>query len=225
MLTVISDKIKIIIEMVYMEYLEQRQEVADFMQRLYTRGLTTCSGGNVSVRADDYMLITPSGKDKANLAAEDIIIYSLKEDTNLTPHLVPSMETDMHKAVYDARNDISAVMHAHPIYASCFTATEEKINFRLIGEAVLVLRNVEQVPYSLMGTEELAVGVKEKAALSEVLLLENHGVLTFGKSLFNAFDKTEVLENAAKMTLVSKLIGRQKELSENKIDEILKIFI
>lgn len=208
-----------------MEYLEQRQEVAVYMNRLYTRGLTTCSGGNVSVRVDDYLLITPSGKDKANLTAQDIILYSLAEDVNLTPHLAPSMETAMHKAVYEARDDVFAVMHSHPVYASSFTATAEEINIRLIGEAVLVLKNIEVVSYNLMGTKELAREVKQKTKNSDVLLLANHGVLTFGKTLFNAFDKTEVLENAAKMTVISKLIGNSKELSDNKIEDILKLFI
>lgn len=209
-----------------MEYQKQREDVAAFMRRLCDKGLTTCSGGNVSFRVDvDIMLITPSGKDKATLRPEDIIVYSLLEDRNLTPDLKPSMETVMHKSVYNSRSDVSSVVHAHPVYSSCYTATEHEINMRLIGEAVLILKNIEKVSYGLMGSKELAEGVSEKAKISDVLLLENHGVLTLGKTIFEAFDKIEVLENAAKMTLITCLIGKKKELEDQEIDKILKIFI
>lgn len=208
-----------------MEYKQERHDVAAFMRRLYERGLTTCSGGNISLKVDDdIMLITPSAKDKGYLKADDIIVYSLKDNKNLTPYLKASMETDMHMAVYSSRDDVLSVMHAHPLFSSCFTATERKINLRLIGEAVLVLKNIENVAYSLMGSKGLADKVAEKAKKADVLMLENHGVLTFGKTLFDAFDRIEVLENAAKMTVVSGLIGKQKELSDSAIDEIMNLF-
>lgn len=209
-----------------MDYLQQRNEVAAFMKRVYDRGLTTCLGGNISFKVDDdIMLITPSGKDKATLKAEDIIIYSLSENKNLTSHLRASMETDMHKSIYAERDDVFAVMHAHPVCASCFTATEKKINLRLIAEALYVLKKIEDVPYSLMGTSDLADNVKIKAKDANVLMLENHGVVTLGKTLFDAFDKIEVLENAAKMTILSGVLGEQKELSDSAIDEIMNFFI
>lgn len=208
-----------------MDYLEQRQQVAAFMVRLYDKGLTTCIGGNVSLKVDDVLLITPSGYDKASLKAEDIIVYSLKDDKNLTPELIPSMETDMHKSVYQARDDVFAVIHSHPVAASCFSASSESINLKLIGESAFILKNIEKVPYKTMGTKDLALSVKEKSTLSDVLLLENHGVLTMGKDLFNAYSKTEVLENAAKTTYVSKIIGNSKELSDKNIEEILNFYI
>ena len=191
-----------------MGYDEKRAEVARIMKRIYDRGLTTATGGNVSVRSGSVMLITPSGKDKASLSADDIAIVSIDTGENLTPEKKLSIETEMHRGVYIARPDVGAVVHSHPVFASLFSASRTPVDTAIIAESYYLLGDVQKVPYALMGTAELAERVAEYAGKgSMALLLENHGAIAFGHDLLSAFDRLECLEQSAKLTFLSRTIG------------------
>jgi len=206
-----------------MDFAEQREEVAYFMRRLYEHKLTTCSGGNLScLISDDKVLITPSGTDKGRITAEQIGIVT-KDGNNLTPDLKPSIETEMHLAVYRKRQDVSAIVHAHPPLASSFCATNTSINCSLIAESKLILGTPTIAKYALMGTNDLADSVSNSISDSNVVLMENHGVLTVGNSLLQAFDRIEVLESGAKITLTTGLIGKIRDLSDDQIQAISEI--
>ena len=174
------------------------------MKRVYDCGLTTSTGGNISARFDDLMLITPSGLDKASLTASDIAEVDIKTGKNLTPHLHLSIESLMHRMIYLKRKDIGAVVHCHPVFSCLFSASEEKIRTDLIAESYYLLTAVEKIPYALMGTSALAEAVAEHMRTSDAALLENHGAIAVGKTLLNAFDRIECMEQAAKMTVFSK---------------------
>jgi L-fuculose-phosphate aldolase len=206
------------------KYRKERQEVASFMRRLYKQSLTTTSGGNISMRiSGDIILLTPSSTDKGRMKWKEIGIMSIIGE-NLTPDLKPSMESEMHLSIYRKMKDVKAVIHAHPVFASSFTALKSEIRTDLTAEAYAVLGEPLKVPYALMGTEKLAELVSESALRSGVLLLENHGVLTTGESLLQAFDRIEVLENAAKMTLIAEITGKKSPLTLSRISEIKKLF-
>ena len=138
------------------KYKEERKEVARFMRRLYKYGLTTTSGGNISLRiSDDIIVITPSATDKGRMRWREVGIMNISGE-NLTPDLKPSIESDMHLSIYKRKNEIKAIVHAHPVCASAFTARKAKINTCLTAEACAILGNPVLVPYALMGTGELA---------------------------------------------------------------------
>jgi L-fuculose-phosphate aldolase len=205
-------------------YKKERKGVARFMRRLYKRGLTSASGGNISLRiTDDIILITPSSTDKGYMRWKEVGIINIIGD-NLTPELKPSIESEMHLSIYRKKKEISAIVHAHPVFASSFTAMKFNIDTSLTAEARAILGDPLMVPYALMGTKELAEIAAENILLSDILLLENHGVLTTGSTLLQAFDKIEVLENAAKMTLITEMTKRKSPLSKSRILEIEKIF-
>jgi len=205
-------------------YKNECREVASFMRRLYDKGLTTTSGGNISMRiTDDIILITPSATDKGRMKWKEIGIMNILGE-NLTPDLKPSIEFDMHLSIYKKKKDITAIVHAHPLFATSFTAMKYNINTNLTAEARAILGVPLFVPYALMGTEELAKLAAEKVLLSDILLLENHGILTTGSNLLQAFDKIEVLENAAKMTLIVDFKKKKSPLSKTRIHEIEKLF-
>lgn len=183
-----------------------RQQVADTMSRLYRTRLTTTSGGNISFRlSDDLFCITPSQLDKAGLTGEVIAVVGF-DGTNHTPHLKLSIESEMHRRVLMARRDINAVVHAHPVYASSFTAMNKPINTHLLAESYFLIGEPYLAPYKRMGTSELADSVVEGIQTTRVVLLENHGVLTVGNSLIEAFDLIEVLENSARMTFITEMM-------------------
>lgn len=194
------------------------------MRRLYRQGLTTTSGGNISLKISDrIILITPSATDKGRMQWKEIGIMS-SSGKNLTPELKPSIEHEMHLLIYQKKKDITAIVHAHPVFASAFTAMKCKINTNLTAEAKAICGDPCFVPYALMGTKELASLASESIADSDILLLENHGILTTGSSLLQAFDKLEVLENAAKMTLIVEITGKKKPLNRLRIRELEELF-
>lgn len=206
------------------KYKAERKEVARFMRRLYKHGLTTTSGGNISLRiSDDIIVITPSATDKGRMRWREVGLLNIHGE-NLTPELRPSIESEMHLSIYKRNKDIKAIVHAHPVCASAFTAMKSKINTSLTAEARAILGDPVFVPYALMGTADLASVVADHAVNSDILLLENHGILTTGTTLLQAFDKIEVLENAAKMTLIAELTGRKSPLTRERIHQIDKFF-
>lgn len=206
------------------KYKEERKEVASFMRRLYKHGLTTTSGGNISMRvSDDIIVITPSATDKGRMKWKEVGIMNIFGE-NLTPHLKPSIEFNMHLSIYKKKKDVIAIVHAHPLYASAFTAMKCKIDTSLTAEACAILGNPLEVPYALMGSSDMASIVAENIQHSDILLLENHGILTTGSNLLQAFDKIEVIENAAKMTLIVQMTSKKSPLSKSRILEIEKFF-
>jgi L-fuculose-phosphate aldolase len=184
-------------------------EVAYFMRRLYEQGLTTTSGGNISVRfSEDEILITPSASDKGRMKGSEIGIMGT--NGKIISKFKPSIESSMHLKIYEARPDIKAIVHAHPVVASTFAATNAQINCRLLAESYAVLGKPAYAPYRLMGTEGLAEVVAETAKSANCIIMKNHGALTVGKSLLEAFDRLEVLETCAKMTLISEGFLKKK---------------
>jgi L-fuculose-phosphate aldolase len=206
------------------KYKAERKQVASFMRRLYNHGLTTTSGGNISLRVtEDIIVITPSATDKGRMRWKEVGIMNILGE-NLTPELKPSIESEMHLSIYKKKKEVTAIVHAHPVFASAFTAMKCKIDTNLTAEARAILGDPLSVPYALMGTRELATLVAEKIGDSDILLLENHGILTTGSNLLQAFDKIEVLENAAKMTLIVDMAKKKSPLTKTRILEIEKLF-
>ena len=206
------------------KFKKERKEVARFMRRLYKQGLTTTSGGNISIRiSDNLVAITPSATDKGEMKWCEVGLMNILGE-NLTPDLKPSIESAMHLAIYKRKPAVKAIVHAHPVCASAFTAMKMEIETNLTAEACAILGTPVMVPYALMGTSELASNAADYIEKSDILLLENHGILTTGSSLLQAFDKIEVLENAARMTLIANLSKKKSPLTKSRILEIERIF-
>ncbi len=201
-----------------------KREIAYFMRRLYRQGLTTTSGGNISALcADNTVLLTASATDKARISSSEIIAIS-RDGALLggNPDLPVTIESRMHLAVYEARGDVRAIVHAHPISGSALSASSAPIRDDLIAESRAVLGKIVYAGYGLMGSEDLA-GIVARAALdSDCIVMRNHGVIALGKSLLQAFDRIEVLEAAAKMTILHEgaLKGTTVPLSEKRLREL-----
>jgi L-fuculose-phosphate aldolase len=206
-----------------MEYLEHQKQVAYFMRRLYAQKLTTTSGGNVSQRSGNVILITASQTDKATVDELQIGILTMAGE-NLTENLNVSMESKMHLAIYAKRPEVMAIVHAHPVFATSFAIAGKEIKTNLAGEARAVLGVPVIAPYALMGTQDLAGKVADACLKGNVILMENHGILTVGKNLLQAYDRMEVLEAAAKMTFITSYLGGGKELTNEELKAIDSLF-
>ena len=191
----------------------EREQVAYFMRRLYRQGLTTTSGGNLSCRAgSDHIALTPSSLDKGEMQPEQVGLLNL-DGTNTTAHLKPSIEAAMHLAIYRQHPQVQAIVHAHPLTASFFCACAVPINTHLTAEAYAILGEPVVTAYFRMGTPDLAAAVAAGVARGACVLLRNHGILTVGETLLQAFDRLEVLEVAARQTLMARTMPGMTELS------------
>ena len=199
-----------------------KQEIAAFMRRLYRQKLTTTSGGNISVKKDEIVFITPSGIDKGEIQSDQIAELDINGKIITTKHAI-STETPMHLAIYQARPDIKAIVHAHPPYGTAYASSNKTLDSKLTSEGRLILGEIAFAKYALMGTEDLAKSVAKEALNSHVILMENHGVIALGETLLEAFDRLEVLEFTAKINYITETLNAKKGLSNQQIKEIDKL--
>lgn len=196
-----------------------KEEIAQMMRRIYERGLTTSLGGNISVRLGQLMLITPSSLDKASLSASDIAEVDISSGRNLSENIRLSIESDMHRLIYLKRESAVAVIHAHPVFSSLFSASSDSISTDIIAESYYQIADLKKSKYALMGSERLAERVSDDAVSHSVLLLEKHGALTVSdKSLLEALERLECLENAAKMSLFSRALTLTELTADEKAE-------
>ena len=197
---------------------ELKMEIVEFTRRLYMRGLIVGTGGNVSVRIPDspYILVTPSGLCKGYLKPSDIVKIDM-DGRVVEGRLKPTSETPMHTEIYKARRDVNAIVHAHPPFCTGFSCAGIPLDKPILPEAVIVLGEIGMVDYETPGTMSLAKKVAEAAKKCDVLVLKNHGSVALGENLEQAYIRTEVLEEYAKVLLVSNLLGGPKVLSGDEV--------
>lgn len=165
------------------------------------------------------MLITASQTDKGRMKPDDIALVDRQARLLSTSHK-PSMETGMHLAIYRKRPDVHCIVHAHPPLATAFAAAHQNVNTALTGEGRALLGETVVAPYALMGSATLAKNASEAATQTNAVLLANHGAITLGKNLMEAFERMEVLENHARMELACYRLGGPKVLDDNALQAI-----
>ena len=186
-------------------------------RRLYERGLVAGPDGNVSMRLpDESILVTPSGLSKVDVTLDDLVIVNL-DGKVLDGRRSPSSELAMHLRIYRRRDDVRAVVHAHPPTATGFAVAGESFMAPVLPEVILQMGAVPLVPYATPGTEELPDAMEPFLAAHDAFLLANHGATTLGPSLEVAHQRMESLEHAARITLTARLLGRVHELSAGDV--------
>ena len=198
-----------------------RADIVEIGRRLYARGLIGGNEGNVSVRAGDVLYVTPPGVCKGFLTT-DMIVRTDLEGRPLDGARA-STEVRMHTAVYARRPDVCGVVHAHPPTATAFAAAGLPLDRPLIAEAVVTLGAVPVIPYGTPSTPALAEGVGAAICDAQALLLANHGALAVGADVFRAWERMETLEQLAKVTLLTRLIGRDVLLSTPDVDRLASL--
>lgn len=199
-------------------YLHPRDQILDTIDRIYQRGMTTTSGGNISIRdADGAIWITPAGIDKGSLVWEDIVKVEL--DGTLRGRHRPSSEYPFHKAIYEARPDLGAIVHAHPTALVAYSIVRRVPPTRIIPPAYHLCRNVGFAPYALPGSDRLGANIAETfAGGSDSVILENHGVVCGGGDLLEAFSRFETLEFCGRLAIKGHRLGRLRELEPEQVE-------
>src|SRR5512140_220359 len=187
------------------------------MARIYGDGMTTTSGGNLSVLEDDGDLwITPGGVDKGSLTPEDIM--HVHGDGRVSGPHRPSVELPFDQWIYQARPDLRAIVHAHPPALIAFSVARRIPNTLLIPNMRLICGEVGMAEYGLPGSAGLGAKIAKVFARGcNAVMLENHGVVVGAPDLFKAFMAFETLDFCARLEIDASRIGTPTRLGEKEI--------
>lgn len=189
------------------------------MSRIYGYRMTTTSGGNLSIR-DEHgdIWITPAKIDKGRLQRSDIVL--VRRDGTWQSDAPPSSELPLHQAIYRARPDVRSIVHAHPVALVAFSIVNQMPSTRVFHQAWRNCGEPAFAPYCLPGS--VALGESIVGALGErhdCVVLENHGVVTVGGSLAEAFARFETFEFVGKTIIKARLLGQSiRELSSAELE-------
>lgn len=205
-----------------LELLHPRNRIAMIMDLIYRNGMTTTSGGNISIMDEDGNIwVTPAGYDKGSLTPKDIVC--VKADGTIEGIHRPSSEFPFHKAIYDLRPDLRAVIHAHPPALVSFSIVRQIPDTNIIPQTRTFCGPVGYAPYKLPGSEELGKSIADTFAKGfNSVIMENHGTVVGGSNLFRAFQRFETLEFCARSIINSRKLGGHQSLNEAQIEAFEK---
>ena len=201
-----------------MQHEEQlRAGIVEIGRRLHARAYVASNDGNISVRVgDDLLLTTPKGVSKGFMTPDMMVTTDL-EGQKVAGDRDPSSELLMHLAVYQNRPEVKAVVHAHPPAATGFAVAGIPLDRAVLAEVVTTLGSIPIADYGTPSTPEMADAVSKYIKAHDGLLLANHGALTIGTELFAAYYKMETIEHFARISLVARLLGRERVLSREEV--------
>jgi L-fuculose-phosphate aldolase len=188
--------------------------IAAATRRLHARGLLAGREGNVSCRLPDgTLLVSAAGTDKGALTAHQVVrVDGDGRPVDGRPGLRPSSELGMHLALYAARPDVRAVVHAHPPAATGYATAGVPLPDNVLPEIPALLGAVALVPYARPGTAALAAAMAPHVGGAQAFLLAHHGATTVGDTLEQALSRMESLEQAARILLAARLLGGARPL-------------
>ncbi len=194
------------------------EQINIIIGRIYRSGMTTTSGGNISIKdANGDIWITPSGVDKGNLTTADIMCVK-RDGTVIGPHK-PSSEYPFHKAIYEARPEIKAVIHAHPPALVAFSIVGKIPDTKIVPQAYDVCGDIGFAPYGTPGSEDL--GKKIAAQFEDkryrAVIMENHGIVLGGTDMMDAYQRFETLEFCCRTIINAERLGKVNYLSDEQV--------
>ncbi|MCM3726585.1 L-fuculose-phosphate aldolase [Neobacillus cucumis] len=204
---------------------DERETIVQYGKKLITSGLTTGTGGNLSIfnKERGLLAIKPSGIEYLEMLPEDVVIMDLDGNV-IDGSLKPSSEYEMHAIVYRNRDDVSAMIHTHALYATTISC----LRWNLPAVDYLVAhaggKDIKCAEYATYGTTELAENALKAMEGRKAVLLANHGINVVGKTLDEAFAITEQLEFCARLYWQAKSIGEPVILDDEEMEMMVDRF-
>jgi L-fuculose-phosphate aldolase len=203
---------------------KERELVVEYGMKMLESGLTTGTGGNLSIfdREQGLLAISPSGLDYRLSTPEDIVVIDLDGNV-IDSKCKPSSEYGFHTVLYRKRKDVNAVVHTHSVYATtvaCLNMELPAVHY-LVGFAG---KKVPLAPYATFGSPELAENVSSTIENYNAVLLANHGLITVGRSIGNAFDAAEELEMVARIYIQALSVGKPVIVPDKEMEKVIDKF-
>lgn len=187
---------------------EIKQQIIRVAQQLHSKNMLAAADGNISYRIDDEnILITPTGKSKANIKPQEIAVINLAGETIRGE---PSSEKQMHLAIYKSCPQARSIIHAHPATATAWTIARPELTelpSECLSELIIAAGQIPIAPYQCPGTKEMGEVLKPYLPHSRIIILARHGALSWGEDLQEALNGMERLEHAAEILMRATLLG------------------
>ena len=197
-----------------------RRQLARFSRWVHRLGYTPGTAGNLSIRLDEHLILaTPTGCSKGLLHPVDMVIID-NDGHKLSGARNVTSEIGMHLAVYRMRPDVQAIVHTHPPIATAFAACGKALDQPICSEILMTTGLVPLASYATTGTEEVSASLEPFIPDHDAVLLANHGLLTYGSSLTDAFMKTETVEHFAQVCLCAHQLGGAMPLRDIDIEKL-----
>ena len=208
-----------------MDYMETREAMCDICHKMWQLGWVAANDGNLSVKLPDgNFLATPTGISKSFITPEKLVIINPEgEVLQAIDGYRPSSEIKMHLRCYKERDDVGAVLHAHPPTATGYAVAHIPLDRYTMIETVAAIGSIPVTPYGTSSTYEVPDAIAPYPQEHDVLLLANHGALTVGADAITAYYRMETLELFAKISLTAHLLGGEKEISRENIDKLIEL--
>jgi L-fuculose-phosphate aldolase len=201
--------------------LAERAEVVSAARQMNAEGLVSGTSGNISRRSGDLIAITPMGRDYATMVAEDVCVVDL-DGRVVEGELAPSTETPMHLAICRAF-DAGAVVHTHSLHATAVSTIATELP--AIHYMIATLGGPVRVsPYRLFGTEELSESVVAAGEGRSAVIIGNHGAITWGVGMAEAYRRTVTLEWLSKLYCLALETGTPRLLTDGELEEVVAQF-
>ncbi len=200
-----------------------REQMCEIGRRVYAKGFAAANDGNISMRLDENrVLCTPTRVSKGFMKPDDLCIVDL-EGKQLAGNRKRSSEILLHLSVMKARPDVKSCVHCHPPHATAFAVAHEPIPKCILPEFEVFLGEVAIAPYETPGTQAFADTVLPYVKDTDTILLANHGTITYGSDLEDAYFKTEIIDAYCRILLLSKQLGTINYYTDEKAAELIKI--
>lgn len=202
---------------------EARRAIVEVGRRCYDRGYLAASDGNISLRLDGGVIAaTPSGLCKGRLQPADVVLLD-PTGRLLEGSRAASSEILLHLDIYRHRPDVAAVVHAHPVVATGFAVARLPLAACVLPEIALALGDVPLAPYATPSTPEVPASIRPKLANHNAFLLANHGTVTLGATLDEAYYRLEKVEQFAQIMLVARQLGRVNQLTPDDVRKLAAV--
>lgn len=200
-----------------------RDAIVEFGATLHANGYVAATDGNLSVRLDEErLLVTPTCISKGRMHPADLVVVDM-QGRRLAGTRRVSSELGMHLLIYRLRPDVHGIVHAHPPTATGFAASGLGLSSPLVCEVVVGLGTIPLARYGTPGTPELSDALEPLIPHHDAILMANHGVVTYGASLEDAFMKMETVEHFARIALVTHLLGQAQPLDEKEVEKLNEV--
>ena len=208
-----------------MSLLEAREQLVEIGRRMYEKNYVASNDGNLSVRVlDDEIWATPTGISKGFMRAADMVRLKLDGTVLSQGMLGPSSEIKMHLRIYRENPEVAGVCHAHPVMSTSFAVAGIALSEPIYPEAMVNFGSVPCVHYETPGSQGVPDSIAPYAKSHCAVLMANHGLVTWGKSLEEAWHRMEAVEHYAQITFNTRyVLGKANRLSQSQIDALQEI--
>ncbi len=201
----------------------EKRKLVEACRKVYEKGFVSAYDGNLSLRvSENTFFITRSGVCKGDVTVDDILEIDSSGNI-ISGEGKVSTEFKIHIFAYEHRPEVNSVVHCHPPYSTAFASTGRGLTENIFPEVILTIGKVPLCRYETPSTEALPLSMKPYIDFAWAILLENHGAVTLGKSIDEAYFKMEKLEHSARILFLAEGLGGAKPLPQEKVRELMDI--